>query len=103
AAGGHDQRLAERMRVPGCACAGLERDTDREHTCRIGAWDSGSMRTVPVKFSSGPRREGCEPLRLISISRSFCLLLYVSTELIPHGGQDLIYKSRFTARFEALK
>ena len=28
---------------------------------------SGSMRTVPVKYSSGPLPDGCEPARLISI------------------------------------
>src|ERR1700743_1814912 len=28
---------------------------------------SGSIRTVPVKYSAGPLPEGCEPLRLISI------------------------------------
>src|SRR5438552_12229815 len=32
-----------------------------------GAWNSGSMRTVPVKYSSGPFPEGCEPARLMSI------------------------------------
>src|SRR6266850_2171179 len=30
-------------------------------------WNSGSMRTVPVKYSAGPLADGCEPLRLISI------------------------------------
>src|SRR4051794_31371436 len=40
---------------------------------------SGSTRTVPVKYSAGPRPEGCEPARLISIlllpfaARSRCL------------------------------
>ena len=32
-----------------------------------GAWNSGSMRTVPVNQSAGPLPDGCEPLRLISI------------------------------------
>src|SRR6266567_3564690 len=32
-----------------------------------GAWKSGSMRTVPVKYSAGPLPEGCEPLLLSSI------------------------------------
>src|SRR5215472_18355833 len=32
-----------------------------------GAWNSGSMRTAPVKESGGPLPDGCEPLRLISI------------------------------------
>ena len=33
-----------------------------------GASNSGSMRTVPVNQSAGPLADGCEPLRLISIS-----------------------------------
>src|SRR2546423_2789470 len=33
-----------------------------------GAWASGSMRTMPVKYSSGPLLEGCEPVLLMSIS-----------------------------------
>src|SRR5438105_9701790 len=38
-------------------------------TTRAGAGglNSGSTRTVPVKYSAGPLPEGCEPLRLISI------------------------------------
>src|SRR6476469_4402465 len=35
-----------------------------------GAVNSGSMRTVPVKYSAGPFPEGCEPLLLMSI---FCI------------------------------
>jgi hypothetical protein len=31
------------------------------------AWNKGSMRTVPVKYSVGPLLEGCEPLLLMSI------------------------------------
>jgi hypothetical protein len=31
-----------------------------------GAWNSGSMRTAPVKYSAEAVRDGCEPLRLIS-------------------------------------
>src|SRR5215467_1333151 len=33
-----------------------------------GAWNSGSWRTTPVKYSAGALRDGCEPLRLISIA-----------------------------------
>jgi hypothetical protein len=33
------------------------------------AWNRGSTRTEPVKYSAGPFREGCEPLRVILI---FC-------------------------------
>ena len=36
-----------------------------------GAWMSGSIRTVPVKYSSGPFWEGRDPFRLISMSNSF--------------------------------
>src|SRR2546421_2929153 len=32
-----------------------------------GAWFSGSMRTLPVKYSVGPLPDGCEPLRFSSI------------------------------------
>jgi len=39
---------------------------------RAGAVDvnSGSTRTVPVKYSVGPFAEGCEPLRLSSMFRT---------------------------------
>src|SRR5439155_14630379 len=33
-----------------------------------GASNNGSTRTVPVNQSAGPLPDGCEPLRLISIS-----------------------------------
>src|SRR6187401_212991 len=55
-AGCHDQRLAERVGVP------------RRPRPGTGASNSGSMRTVPVNHSAGPLADGCEPLRLISIS-----------------------------------
>src|SRR5437660_872613 len=32
-----------------------------------GAWNSGSIRTVPVKYSAGPLPEGCDPILLMSI------------------------------------
>src|SRR5438309_3580742 len=31
------------------------------------AWNRGSIRTVPVKYSAGPLPEGCEPFRLMYI------------------------------------
>src|SRR3954466_10076709 len=34
------------------------------------AWNSGSMRTVPLNHSDGPLVEGCEPTRAISIFSS---------------------------------
>src|ERR1700731_2280902 len=36
-----------------------------------GALNSGSTRTVAVKYSAGPLPEGCEPHRLISIVFTF--------------------------------
>ena len=72
ATGGHDQRLTERMGVPRGASAGLERDARAANTRR---WASNreSIRTLPVKYSSCPWRDGCEPLLLISILRSSSL------------------------------
>src|SRR6266566_5221834 len=32
-----------------------------------GAWNRGSMRTAPIKYSVGPLPEGCEPLLLIDV------------------------------------
>src|SRR5207245_9063245 len=32
-----------------------------------GAWNSASWGTAPVKYSAGALRDGCEPLRVISI------------------------------------
>src|SRR5918911_4439293 len=45
---------------------------------------SGSIRTVPVKYSSGPLPDGCEPLHLISM----ILLLRRLTQnsVVLHGG-----------------
>src|SRR5436309_2296660 len=38
-------------------------------TARAGssAWNSGSTRTAPVKYSAGPLPDGCEPTLLISM------------------------------------
>src|SRR5665811_1509091 len=40
-----------------------------------GGLNSGSTRTVPVKYSAGPLPEGCEPLRLMSISEFLHLVV----------------------------
>src|SRR5439155_10599137 len=45
-----------------------------------GALKSGSIRTVPVKYSAGPRAEGSDPLRLSSI-------------LIPHDDHFAVAAS----------
>ena len=67
--GGDDQRLPERMGVPGGARARLESDAGRPATrAGSGASNSGSTRTAPVKYSAGPLPDGREPFRLISIA-----------------------------------
>src|SRR5579864_5385703 len=38
-----------------------------------GGLKSGSIRTVPVKYSAGPLPDGCKPHRLISIESVLCL------------------------------
>ena len=59
------------MGVPGRARAGLEGDGGaRRRVPASGAWNSGSIRTVPVNQSAGPLPEGCEPARLMSMSSS---------------------------------
>ena len=67
AAAGHDQRLAQRVGVPRGACTRLERDAGPADAGRVGASNSGSIRTVPVNQSAGPFAEACEPTRLMSM------------------------------------
>jgi hypothetical protein len=59
-AGRHDQGLAESIGMP-CR-AGTMRERDGSF-----AWNRGSTRTDPVKLSTGPCREGCDPLRVMMI------------------------------------
>jgi hypothetical protein len=46
-------------------------------TARLGsfAWNRGSMRTAPVKYSPDPLVEGCEPIRLFGFERYLYYLL----------------------------
>src|SRR5882762_1633370 len=37
----YNQRLAQRMRVPCCPSAGLERDSSADHACRSGCLEQG--------------------------------------------------------------
>src|SRR6266566_2603105 len=46
-----------------------------------GAWNRGSIRTVPVNQSAGPLFEGCDPLPLISIYQSDRLELHLRMSL----------------------
>jgi hypothetical protein len=62
-----DQRLTERVRVPGPPGAGSNGTLALAARAGTGASNSGSMRTVPVNHSAGPLADGCEPLRVISI------------------------------------
>src|SRR4051812_5360651 len=41
-----------------------------------GGLFSGSIRTVPVKYSAGPLPDGCEPMRLISIADLLSLIVF---------------------------
>jgi len=65
AAGGDDEDLAERMRMPRGARAGSKVTLAQATRAGSGAVNSGSMRTVPVNHSAGPLVEACVPLRLI--------------------------------------
>src|SRR5437867_13088667 len=53
-----------------------------------GAWNSGSMRTLPVKYSSGPLPEGCEPLLLSCISEFLHLIVFLlwSSYFLNHSN-----------------
>jgi hypothetical protein len=58
----------------------------------VGGLNSGSTRTVPVKYSTGPLPEGCEPIRLISIVLDlYCSCLNFSGRLaaadVPGSGR----------------
>src|SRR5712671_1121923 len=59
-----------------------------------GAWNSGSMRTTPVKYSVGPLPEGCEPFLLSSISAFLHLILPTVLNL----RQMLFPESTLTSR-----
>ena len=67
ATGRDDQGLPKRMRVPCRPAPGSNVTLAPAARAGACAWNSGSMRTVPVNQSAGPLLEGCEPLLLISI------------------------------------
>src|SRR6266496_6758547 len=89
--------LCQAVRAPGSNVT-LEPTTRAES----GAWNSGSMRTWPVKYSADPLPEGCEPLLVISMCcippvyfflLSICL---VSSSLT--AGSSLEEKSSLSAQ-----
>jgi hypothetical protein len=49
-----------------------------------GAWNSGSMRTVPVKYSAGPLVDDCEPFQFHLES------LFVSIKVMSNGPVPLL-------------
>jgi hypothetical protein len=83
-------------------------------TARAGslAWNRGSTRTVPVKYSADALVDGCEPLNLISILSPlfgfehylYYLLQYWQTHLNPKWHYQIdIFRSRPKVRsLEAL-
>src|SRR5215472_12515665 len=75
----------------GCVCQAvraLGSNVTLAPTARAGSADvkSGSMRTVPVKYSSGPLPEGCEPLFLMSMDMSNPALL--ADPLVLFAAED---------------
>ena len=68
AAGRHDQCLPQRMRVPGCARAGLERDAGAADARRIGRLEQRVDADRAGEPFRGPLPDGCVPFRLISIA-----------------------------------
>src|SRR6266404_1377938 len=79
--GRDDQCLPERMDVPCSPSAGLERDADAEHACRLGCLEQGVITYSAGKILVRPLPEGCEPSLLMSISLLLhldCLLTWSS-------------------------
>jgi hypothetical protein len=60
-AGSHDQRPAQRMRMPNRASARLERDNGAARTRRPLALETGVDANTPVKCSAGPLVAACVP------------------------------------------
>ena len=68
--GRDDQGLPERVGVPCRAGAGLERDTRATRACRIGCLEQGIDTHSAGEIFRRSFAEGCEPLLLMSISRT---------------------------------
>src|SRR5579872_129375 len=64
-----------RVWPPGCVCQAVRAPGPNVTLAPLncagpGEVNSGSMRTLPVKFSGAPATDGCVPLRLISMTHS---------------------------------
>src|SRR5580704_16174002 len=75
------------MRVwpSGCVCHAVRAPGSNvtlapETRAGAGAWNRGSMRTVPVNQSAGPLLEGCEPILLISILDFYLYSIFRSNQ-----------------------
>jgi hypothetical protein len=74
-----DQRLPQRMRVPGRAGTRLKRNDSPPTRAGASPANGASIRTDPVKYASGPFPEGRDPLRVICIlSLQFDIFLLLS-------------------------
>jgi hypothetical protein len=90
---GDNERLPQRMPVPRGVRARLKRHARATHACRIGrASNNGSIRTVPVKYSSGPLAEGCVPFLLNSMMnlQVIAILLWSSRAVANNPGSTYL-------------
>jgi hypothetical protein len=69
AAAGHDERLAQRVRVPRGARPGLEGHTGTTRACRNRRFEQRVNTHGAGKPLGGPLLESCEPFLLMSIGR----------------------------------
>jgi hypothetical protein len=63
--------------MPSGAGAGSNVTNPAETRDGLVAGNSGSIRTLPVKYSAGPLVEGCEPLCLISIALDLSVVVFL--------------------------
>ena len=87
----HDQSLSQRVGVPSRPGAGLKRDGEPDVRDGSFALNRGSMRTEPVKYSTGPFLEGYEPLRVM-------LIVFCESSIDAFGGAATIGCDRKNAK-----
>jgi hypothetical protein len=84
-----DQGLTKRVvRMPSAPGTRFERHARSRTSAGSGASNSGSMRTVPVKYSAGPFPEGCEPPRLMSMGS-----LHTRRSVIDVGSAGVVVEA----------